>query len=154
MAAITHKRVGFTGRTEVTPGDRSHQAFRVLQAGYVALPTLAGLDKFLHVLTNWDAYLAPQVARILPMSGHAFMLLVGVIEMGAGLLVAIRPRLGAYVVAGWLACTVVNLLMQGAHFDVALRDVGLIVGALALGRLSQTHDVRRVARTSWARTPW
>ncbi len=149
MAEITQKRVGWSGRTEVVAVDRSHQAYRILQAGFVVLPTLAGLDKFLHVLVDWDAYLAPQIAALLPMSGHGFMLLVGVVEVVAGLLVAIRPRLGAYVVAGWLACIVVNLLVQGAHFDVALRDVGLMIGALALGRLSQTYDVRRTPHTSW-----
>src|SRR5688572_27486571 len=80
----------------------AYQAFLILYVGFVALPTLAGLDKFFHLLVNWDQYLAPWVAGLLPVSGHTFMLVVGVVEIAAGLLVAFRPRIGAYIVALWL----------------------------------------------------
>jgi hypothetical protein len=98
---------------------------------------LAGGDKFFHLLVNWDQYLAPFVTRILPVEGHTFMLIVGLIEIAAGLLVAIWPRVGAYVVALWLWGIIVNLLMVPGFYDIALRDFGLSLGALALARLSQ-----------------
>ena len=98
---------------------------------------LAGLDKFTHFLTNWDQYLAPAVERLLPVSGHTFMLFVGIVEMAAAVLVAARPRIGAYVVAAWLLGIIVNLLLIPGYFDVALRDFGLALGALALARLSE-----------------
>ena len=115
----------------------AYQAYLILYVGYAALPILAGLDKFLHLLVNWDLYLAPVVTRMLPVSGHAFMLAVGVIEIAAGLLVALRPRIGAYVVALWLWGIIVNLLLVPGFYDIALRDFGLSLGALALARLSQ-----------------
>jgi hypothetical protein len=103
----------------------------------VALPILAGVDKFLHLLANWDQYLAPWVAGLLPVSGHTFMLVVGVVEIAAGLLVAFRPRLGAVVVALWLAGIILNLILAGGFYDVALRDFGLCLGAIALARLAR-----------------
>ena len=115
------------------------QAYELLHWGFVAAPVLAGLDKFANLLTNWDAYLAPPIARILGSAAHSFMLVVGVIEIAAGLLVAIRPRLGGYVVAGWLGAIILNLLMTGRYFDIALRDFGLMLGALALARLAQAQ---------------
>jgi hypothetical protein len=118
----------------------SFQAFRILQVGFVALPILAGLDKFFHLLVNWDQYLAPLATRLLPVSGHTFILLVGVIEIAAGVLVAVRPRIGAYVVALWLWGIIINLLLIPGYFDVALRDFGLSLGALALARLSREFD--------------
>jgi hypothetical protein len=114
----------------------AYQAFVILYAGFIALPIVAGADKFLHLLVNWDQYLAPSVAGVLPVSGHTFMLVVGVIEMGAGVLVAVRPRLGAPVVAVWLLGIIVNLLLAGGYYDVALRDFGLSLGGLALFRLA------------------
>lgn len=119
------------------------QAYQILHFAFVAAPIIAGLDKFVHLLTNWDAYLAPQIARMLGGGAHTFMLVVGVVEVVAGLLVAIRPRIGAYVVAAWLAGIIVNLLLGVHYFDIALRDFGLMLGALALGRLAQVHDVPR-----------
>jgi hypothetical protein len=109
----------------------------VLYLGFAALPILAGLDKFFHLLVNWDQYLAPLVTRLLPVSGHSFMLAVGVIEIAAGLLVVFRPRIGAYVVALWLWGIILNLLLIPGYYDIALRDFGLSLGALALARLSQ-----------------
>ena len=112
----------------------AYQAFLILYAGFIALPIIAGPDKFLHLLVNWDNYLAPAVANLLPVSGHTFMLVVGVIEIAAGVLVFLRPRVGAVVVALWLWGIIVNLLLAGGYYDVALRNFGLSLGALALAR--------------------
>ena len=119
--------------------DRARQAFRILHVGFVVAPILAGLDKFLEVLVDWDRYLAPAVTDILPVSGHTLMLAVGVVEIAAGVLVALRPRIGAYVVAVWLWVIIVNLLVAGDYFDIALRDFGLSLGALALARLAEAY---------------
>ena len=121
--------------------DPAYQAYRLLHVGFVAAPILAGLDKFFHLLVNWDAYLAPVVDRALGGHGHEFMLVVGVIEIAAGIGVALWPRIFSYVVAAWLLGIIVNLLLFPsshplARYDVALRDLGLMLGALALGRLS------------------
>ena len=121
----------------VTLARPAYQAYRILHVGFTALPILAGLDKFFHLLVNWDQYLAPLITPLLPVSGHTFMLAVGVIEIAAGLLVAFRPRIGAYVVALWLWGIIVNLLLIPGFYDIALRDFGLSLGALALARLSQ-----------------
>jgi hypothetical protein len=112
----------------------------MLYAGFAALPIIAGADKFFHLLVNWDQYLAPLVTGILPVSGHTFMLVVGVVEIAAGLLVALRPRIGGFVVAAWLWGIIVNLLLIPGYYDVALRDFGLSLGALALAWLSQTFN--------------
>jgi len=114
----------------------AYQAYVVLYTGFVALPIVAGLDKFFHLLVNWDQYLAPVVTQVLPVTAHQFMLVVGVIEIIAGLLVAFKPQLGAYVVALWLWGIIVNLLLVPGFYDIALRDFGLSLGALALARLS------------------
>jgi hypothetical protein len=115
----------------------AYQSYVLLHIGFAALPVVAGLDKFFHLLVDWDKYLAPLATQLLPVTGHTFMLAVGVIEIAAGLLVAFRPRIGAYVVALWLWGIIVNLLMIPGYYDVALRDFGLSLGALALARLSQ-----------------
>ena len=115
----------------------AHQAFQILYLGFIVAPFLAGADKFAQFLTNWDQYLAPVVAGVLPVSGHTFMLFVGIVEMSAAVLVAARPRIGAYVVAAWLFGIIGNLLLIPGYFDVALRDLGLALGALALARLSE-----------------
>ena len=117
----------------------AYQAYQILHAAFVIAPILAGIDKFLHLLTNWDVYLAPRIANLSPIGGHELMLVVGVIEILAGLLVAFRPRLGAYVVMAWLLAIIVNLLLLPGFFDIALRDFGLALGALALGRLSKQY---------------
>ena len=118
----------------------AYQAYQILHIGFTVAPILAGLDKFAHVLVNWDQYLTPAVARLLPFSGHSFMLLVGVVEVVAGLIVAVRPRIGAYIVSAWLVAILINLLLAGGFYDIALRDLGLALGALALARLSQNYD--------------
>jgi hypothetical protein len=117
----------------------AHQAYQILHAGFTVAPVLAGADKFFHLLVDWDKYVPPIAHRVLGGGTHAFMLLVGVIEIAAGLLVALRPRIGAYVVAAWLGTIIVALLLCGQYFDVALRDFGLCLAALALGRLSSVY---------------
>jgi hypothetical protein len=114
----------------------AYQAYVTLHVGFAVLPVVAGLDKFFHVLVNWGQYLAPQAAQFLPVTAQTFMLTVGVIEIAAGLLVAFRPRIGAYVVALWLWGIIINLLLIPGYYDVALRDFGLSLGALALARIS------------------
>jgi hypothetical protein len=118
----------------------AYQAYRVLHVGFVALPIIAGLDKFADLLTNWTRYLAPIVPRLTGVQPRLFMYTVGVVEICAGLLVAIRPRYGAYVVAAWLAAIILNLLLIPGYYDVALRDFGLALAAVALGRLTLDFD--------------
>ena len=120
-----------------TAASPAYQAFRILQIGFIAAPILAGLDKFFHLLVNWDQYLPSLVTRMSPIGGHNLMLVVGVIEIVAGIGVALKPRIFAYVVAAWLALIIANLLLIPGYFDVALRDFGLFLAALALARLSQ-----------------
>jgi uncharacterized membrane protein YphA (DoxX/SURF4 family) len=115
----------------------AHQAYRILQFGFAVAPILAGLDKFFHLLANWDQYLPETVARISPIPAHTLMLVVGVIEIVAGIGVALKPRIFAYIVAVWLAVIIINLLLIPGYFDIALRDFGLLLAALALARLSQ-----------------
>src|SRR5262245_5059040 len=105
---------------EVTP---ARQAYRILHFGFTVLPIIAGLDKFFHLLANWDQYLPVFVNNLVGGHGHEFMLAVGVIEIVAGIGVALRPRLFAYVVAAWLGLIIVNLLLIPGYFDVALRDL-------------------------------
>jgi len=130
------------GRIALSAARPAAQAFLILYVGFIALPVIAGLDKFFGVLANWDMYLAPQVADRLPRGGHTFMRVVGVVEIVAGLVVLARPRVGAYVVAAWLAGIIVNLLLTGMFYDIALRDLGLLLGALALARLGREFDPR------------
>lgn len=120
----------------------AYQSYLMLLIGFAVLPVVAGLDKFFHLLAGWDQYLTPVATQYLPVSGHTFMLAVGAIEITAGLLVAFRPRIGAYVVAIWLWGVVVNLLLIQGYYDIVLRDFGLSLGALALARLSQDFSSR------------
>ncbi len=122
---------------EATLANPVYQAYQFLHVAFVAAPILAGLDKFFHVLTNWDKYLAPRIAALSPVGGHNLMLAAGVIEIVAGLIVLLKPRVGAYIVAAWLFGIIINLLLVPGFYDVALRDLGLALGALALGRLSE-----------------
>jgi hypothetical protein len=129
--------VGGHTRSAAAASSPSRQAYQILHFAFVAAPVIAGIDKFLHLLTNWDMYLAPAIAKLSPIGGHQLMLAVGVIEIIAGLLVAFKPRIGAYVVAFWLWGIIINLLLIPSFFDIALRDFGLSLGALALARLSR-----------------
>ena len=128
---------GRAGRRSATDlADPATQAFWLLRVGFTVAPILFGLDKFAHVLVDWDVYLAPEFADLFDAQPHTLMYLVGVIEIVAGLVVALRPRFGGYLVAAWLAGIIVNLLMMGEYYDIALRDFGLLVGAVALARLA------------------
>ena len=118
----------------------AYQAYQILHIGFTVAPLLAGLDKFLHLLTNWDQYLAPVVNNTLGGRGHQFMLVVGVIEMVAGVGVLLKPKIFGYVVGLWLLGIIVNLLLIPGFFDVALRDLGLSLGAFALARLAAIYD--------------
>ncbi len=118
----------------------AYQAYLILYAAFIVAPLIAGVDKFFHFLVNWDQYLAPVISQMLPVGAHTFMLAVGVIEIVAAGLVAVKPQIGAYVVAAWLWGIIVNLLLIPGYFDIALRDLGLSLGALALGRLAQQFE--------------
>ena len=137
LTAASHST---TGARAYTP---AYQAYQILHIAFTVAPLLAGADKFFHFLVNWDQYLAPAMARMLPVTGHTFMLGVGVIEMAAALLVALAPAIGGWVVGAWLCGIIFNLLMIPAYFDVALRDLGLALGAFALARLAAEFDHRR-----------
>ena len=116
--------------------DPSYQAFLLLQTAFTLAPVVFGIDKFFNVLTDWTQYLAPTFNDLIPGNAHQAMLMIGVVEIAAGLLVALRPRIGGYVVAAWLAGIILNLLLIPGFYDVALRDFGLFVAALALARLA------------------
>jgi hypothetical protein len=133
----------------LSSGRAAHQAFLLLRTVFTVAPVLFGLDKFFGLLTDWEQYLAPQIDALIPGTTHQAMLAVGVVEILAGLLVAVLPRIGGYVVAAWLAGIIVNLLLIGGFYDIALRDFGLLVGALALARLAPAVSLPgRRARTS------
>lgn len=121
------------------------QAFMLLRVAFTVAPVVVGLDKFSDVLVNWDVYLAPRLDRILPGTAHQVMYAVGVIEVIAGLAVAIRPKYGSLLVAAWLVGIIVNLLLIPGYYDIALRDFGLFLAALALFRLASVSDRRPLA---------
>jgi hypothetical protein len=126
----------------------AYQAFLVLRTGFVVAPILFGLDKFTNLLTDWTTYLAPSLDRLVPGTATGAMLAVGVIEIVAGLVVAVRPKVGGYLVAAWLAGIIVNLLLLGDYYDVALRDFGLLLAALALARLATAFQPTRATTTA------
>ena len=110
---------------------------------FTVAPILFGLDKFTNLMTDWTMYLAPWINNLVPGDAATAMHIVGVVEILAGILVAVAPRIGAYVVAAWLAGIILNLLTLSGFYDVALRDFGLLVGALALGRLAEGQRMMR-----------
>ncbi|MDG3013316.1 hypothetical protein NVS88_01945 [Corynebacteriales bacterium D3-21] len=126
--------------------DPGYAAFWLLRIGFTVLPLWFGIDKFFGVLTDWDHYLAPWVADLSPLTTHQTMLVVGAIEIVAGIAVAIKPRYAAFVVAAWLAGIVINLLSYPGFYDIALRDFGLLLAALTLARLAHAYD------PSWVRS--
>jgi hypothetical protein len=116
--------------------DPAFQAFVLLRTAFTVAPIVFGVDKFFNLLIDWQRYLSPTVDHLVPGTGHQLMLAVGVVEVAAGVLVAVRPQLGAYLVVGWLAGIIANLLLIPGFYDVALRDFGLLLAALALARLA------------------
>jgi hypothetical protein len=138
MEHIFDNTAGFTSGTEAhaeasAPG---YESYQILRLGFTVAPIVAGLDKFFNLLVNWEQYLPPFVTNLVGGHSHELMLAVGVIEIIAGLGVFLKPKIFAYVVSAWLLLIVVNLLMIPGYYDVALRDFGLALGALALARLS------------------
>jgi uncharacterized membrane protein YphA (DoxX/SURF4 family) len=120
--------------------DARYQAFALMRLAFTVAPIAFGLDKFFNVMVDWPQYLAPWINDIAPGTGQEFMYLVGAIEIVAGIVVALKPRYGAYVVAAWLAGIILNLLTASGWYDVALRDFGLMLGALTLARLASVYD--------------
>lgn len=120
--------------------DPAYQAFVLLRVVFAAAPILFGLDKFFDVMVDWERYLAPWIDDIVPGSAATAMHLVGVVEILAGVIVALKPRYGAYLVTAWLGGIIVNLLTYSGYYDVALRDFGLLLAALALARLATAFD--------------
>jgi uncharacterized membrane protein YphA (DoxX/SURF4 family) len=120
--------------------DAGYQAFWLLRIAFTVAPIVFGADKFANVLVNWEKYLAPWIRNASPLSATHTMHVVGVIEIVAGVAVAIKPRYGAYLVAAWLGGIVINLLSYSGFYDVALRDFGLMLGALTLARLASKYD--------------
>lgn len=144
-SAVPVHRTDTTLTTNEALKTPARQAFELLHWGFVAAPVLAGGDKFLHLMTNWDNYLSPTFARLSPLSPHGTMQAVGVIEMVAGLLVAAKPKIGGWVVAAWLGGIILDLALLGHAWDIALRDFGLMLGAIALARLAVAHENRDIA---------
>jgi uncharacterized membrane protein YphA (DoxX/SURF4 family) len=147
MAATTgHERVPGSAATldgsvaRADWHDPRYQAYALMRLAFTVAPIAFGLDKFFNVLVDWPIYLAPWIDDIAPGSAQDFMYFVGATEIAAGVLVAIAPRYGAYVVAGWLAGIVINLLTHSGYYDIALRDFGLMLGALTLARLASVYD--------------
>jgi hypothetical protein len=128
------------GLAELRDAEPGYQAFMLLRLAFAVAPIAFGLDKFFNVLVDWPVYLAPWIDDIAPGSAQDFMYVVGAVEIAAGVLVALKPRFGAPVVAAWLAGIIVNLLTVPGFYDVALRDFGLLVGALTLTRLAFAYD--------------
>lgn len=133
-------REGTNAIEKTSLSSHAYQAYMILLVGFTAAPIIAGVDKFTNVLVNWNQYLAPAVTNMLGGASQQFMYLVGVIEIVAGIGVFLKPKIFAYIVAAWLGLIIVNLFMIPGYFDVALRDLGLMLGALALGRLSSEFD--------------
>lgn len=126
--------------------DPRYQAFALLRGAFCVAPIAFGLDKFFNVLVDWPTYLAPWINDVMPGSGQDFMYVVGAIEILAGVIVAIKPRYGAYVVAAWLGGIIISLLTYSGFYDIALRDFGLMLGALTLARLASVYDAPRRPR--------
>jgi hypothetical protein len=120
-------------------GEPGYQAYRILQFVFVVAPILAGLDKFFYVLTNWSVYISPFVMRIIGGHHRGFMAIVGIVEIIAGIGVALKPKIFSYIVTLWLLLIILNLLMLGRYYDIALRDFGLMLAAFSLAKLSRKY---------------
>lgn len=145
MSSATTTTTTATPRRSVLT-DPGYQAFVILRTGFGVAPILFGLDKFTNLLVDWPTYLAPWIDDVVPGSAQAAMYAVGVIEIVAGIVVALAPRFGGWLVAGWLVGIIVNLLSVPGYYDIALRDFGLLLGAVALARLAQRYHGERQPR--------
>ena len=133
---FTHQPATLSAVSARLKGDPAYQAFWLLRIGFTVAPIAFGLDKFFGLLTNWDQYLAPRINDIIPGTAHQAMYLIGIIEIVAGIAVALRPRFGGYLVAAGLGGIILNLLLLQDFYDVALRDFGLLLAGLTLARLA------------------
>ncbi len=131
---------GHSGATGADWRDPRYQAFALMRLAFTVAPIAFGLDKFFNEMVHWSNYLAPWINDIAPGTGQEFMYFVGATEILAGVIVALKPRYGAYVVAAWLGGIVISLLTYSGFYDVALRDFGLMLGALTLARLAAVYD--------------
>jgi hypothetical protein len=127
-------------RPGILDRDAGYQAFMMLRLAFTVAPILFGIDKFFNVLVDWPQYLAPWINDILPGTAQTGMYIVGVIEIVAGLVVAVRPKFGGPLVAAWLGGIIINLLTYSGYYDIALRDFGLMLAALTLTRLAWAYD--------------
>lgn len=146
MIAVATRTANRTA-IETTPENPGYQSFWLLRIGFTVVPILAGLDKFFNVMVDWSEYLAPWLNSLVPGTAQQFMYFVGAVEIVGGILVAVVPWIGGYVVAAWLTGIVVNLLSANPpeYYDIALRDAGLVIGAVVLGRLAQGVRAQRRA---------
>ena len=140
MSPEFHDSSAPAGAAPADWSDARYQAFVLMRLAFTVAPIAFGLDKFFNVMVDWPTYLAPWINDIAPGSGQDFMYFVGATEILAGIVVALKPRYGAYVVAGWLAGIILNLLTYSGFYDIALRDFGLMLAALTLGRLASVYD--------------
>jgi hypothetical protein len=131
---------GSAGLARADWRDARYQAYALMRLAFTVAPIAFGLDKFFNVMVDWPHYLAPWINDIAPGTGQEFMYFVGATEILAGVIVALKPRYGAYVVAGWLAGIIINLLTYSGFYDIALRDFGLMLAALTLARLASVYD--------------
>lgn len=130
--------------TAVITSQRVERVYKLMKFTYGLVPIVAGLDKFTNLLTDWEKYLNPSIANMLPFGPHTFMMIVGVIEIIAGLIVLSRPAVGAYIVMAWLALIALTLLTTKGYLDVAVRDLVMAIGAYSLAQLAHTHDTSKV----------
>jgi hypothetical protein len=134
-------------KPSVLRSDPAAQAFMLLRIAFTVAPILFGLDKFAEVMiSDWPKYLAGEFNDVIPGSAQDAMYIVGAVEIAAGLVVAFIPRFGGLLVAGWLGGIIVSLLLVGGYADIALRDFGLLIGALALARLATAYAPRTAER--------
>jgi hypothetical protein len=122
-------------QTQTSSVQTVNSVWTILKITYAIVPIVAGLDKFTNLLTNWEKYLSPTMAGMLPFSAHTFMMIVGVIEIIAGIIVFVKPRFGGFIVMAWLVCIAINLIMAG-FYDVAVRDLVMAIGAMSMARLT------------------
>lgn len=133
---VSNRNANGTSTRDGSWSDPTYQAFWLLRLAFIVAPITFGLDKFAHVLVDWDIYLASEFTDLFNAQAHTLMYYVGAIEIVAGLVVALRPRFGGYLVAAWLGGIIANLLLMADYYDVALRDFGLMLAALTLARLA------------------
>jgi uncharacterized membrane protein YphA (DoxX/SURF4 family) len=140
MASIPVQSRAATAPATAEWHDARFQAYTLLRIAFTVAPIAFGVDKFFNLMVDWPKYLAGWVDDIVPGTAQQAMYAVGVVEIVAGILVALKPRYAAYIVAGWLAGIILNLLTGPGDYDIALRDFGLMLGALTLARLASVYD--------------